>query len=404
MPCGFCAKNKYGIILMTIAKRMDDIPFSGIRKIFEKVGAMEAAGHEVIHLEIGRPDFGTPGHIVQAAKQALDQGKVHYTSNYGISELRKAVADKLRDENQLEYDPESEIIVTAGANEAVFAAMLALVEPGDEVLIPCPCWPTYFSCVHMAGGTPVPVPVNLSNGLQLDLNNLKKKMGPRTKMLILNSPNNPSGAVYPKEIIEQVAALVQEHGVFLLSDEIYEKIIYDGASHISPASLPGMKQQTLTINGFSKAYAMTGWRLAYVAADKELISALIRIHQNTVSCATSFAQWGGLEALVGSQKELDAMVMEFERRRDLVYQRLRVIPGLSLAKPQGAFYAFVDISTLDISSYELADLLLNKAKVAVVPGEVFEAPKQSWLRISYAASYANLTRAMDGIEKVITDL
>jgi len=203
---------------MSIAKRMDDIPFSGIRKIFEKVGAMEAAGHEVIHLEIGRPDFGTPGHIVQAAKQALDQGKVHYTSNYGISELRKAVADKLRDENQLEYDPESEIIVTAGANEAVFAAMLALVEPGDEALIPCPCWPTYFSCVHMAGGTPVPVPVNLSNGLQLDLSNLKKKMGPRTKMLILNSPNNPSGAVYPKEIIEQVAALVQEHGVFLLSD------------------------------------------------------------------------------------------------------------------------------------------------------------------------------------------
>ena len=213
---------------MSIAKRMDDIPFSGIRKVFEKVGAMEAAGHEVIHLEIGRPDFGTPDHIVHAAKQALDQGKVHYTSNYGIPELRQAVADKLRDENQLEYDPASEIIVTAGANEAVFAAMLALVEPGDDVLIPCPCWPTYFSCVHMAGGTPIPVPVDIVNGLQFDIDLLREKMNPRTKMIVLNSPNNPSGAVYPKETLMQVAALAQEHNAYLLSDEIYEKIIYDG--------------------------------------------------------------------------------------------------------------------------------------------------------------------------------
>jgi len=199
---------------MSIAKRMDDIPLSGIRKVFEKVGAMEAAGHEVIHMEIGRPDFGTPDHIVHASKQALDQGKVHYTSNYGIPELRQAVADKLRDENQLEYDPASEIIVTAGANEAVFAAMLALVEPG--------------ACVHMAGGTPIPVPVDIVNGLQFDIDLLREKMNPRTKMIVLNSPNNPSWAVYPKETLMQVAALAQEHDAYLLSDEIYEKIIYDG--------------------------------------------------------------------------------------------------------------------------------------------------------------------------------
>jgi aminotransferase len=388
---------------MQSAKRMDNIPFSGIRKVFEKVGELEAAGRDIIHLEIGRPDFNSPSHVVRGAVDALNSGKVHYTSNYGIPELRSAVSDKLSRENNISYDDTDEIIVTAGANEAVFIAMLALIDPGDEVLIPCPAWPTYFSCVHMAGGAPVPVETDLENNFILDVDKIEAAITPKTKMLILNTPNNPTGAVYNREVLVSVAQLVEKHGLTVLSDEIYEKIIYDDCRHVSFASLPGMRENTLTINGFSKAYSMTGWRLAYIAGDRSIMSALIRIHQNTIACATSFAQWGGLDALTGPMDEVNHMITEFENRRNLVYERVRHIPKLRLEKPCGAFYAFIDISRLGLNSFEVADHLLEKAGIAVVPGATFGSFGDDFIRISYACDYQMLEESMNRLEASINN-
>ena len=383
---------------------MDNIPFSGIRKVFEKVNALESAGQKIIHLEIGRPDFNSPDHVVNAAMGALKAGKVHYTSNYGIAELRDAIAKKLSIENGIDYNATNEIIVTAGANEAVFISMLALINPGDEVLIPCPCWPAYFSCVHMAGGIPVPVKTDVENGFTLDIANLEAAITSKTKMLILNTPNNPTGAVYDRNLLLSVARLVEKHELLVLSDEIYEKIIYDDNTHVSFASLPGMRKNTLTINGFSKAYSMTGWRLAYIAADQNMISALIRIHQNTIACATSFAQWGGAKALTGPMEAVEKMVQEFQRRRNLVCRRINDISRLGLKKPCGAFYAFIDISKLNMDSFKAAEQILEQARVAVVPGGTFGAFGDNFIRISYASTYENLERSMNQIEKMIADI
>jgi aminotransferase len=386
---------------MQVANRMDNISFSGIRKVFEKVNELESAGQEIIHLEIGRPDFDSPGHVVNAAVDALQAGKVHYTSNYGIVELRAAIAEKLSYENNVNYHEADEIIVTAGANEAVFISMLALINPGEEVLIPCPAWPTYFACVHMAGGIPVPVQTNVENGFTLDVEKLEAAITLKTKMLILNTPNNPTGAVYDRDLLLSVARLVEKHDLLVFSDEIYEKIIYDDRKHVAFASLPGMRERTLTVNGFSKAYSMTGWRLAYVAADRNIISALIRIHQNTIACATSFAQWGGLEALSCPTGAIIKMVQSFRHRRDLVYERISAIPRLGLKKPCGTFYAFIDISELGMNSFKVAERLLEKARVAVAPGSVFGAFADNFIRISYVNTYETLECAMSQIEETI---
>ena len=387
---------------MKPADRMDLIPFSGIRKVFEKVGQLEAAGRKIIHLEIGRPDFTTPTNIVDACKSALDEGQVHYTSNYGIPELRRAIADKFIKDNQLAYDYKKEIIVTAGANEAVFAAMMALLNPGDEILIPSPCWPTYFSCAHMAGAAPVAV--KMKADFQLDVAALERAVTSKTRMLVVNTPHNPTGTVYTRQTLMEVAAFAKAHDLYLISDEIYEKIIYDGNEHISMAALPGMESKTITINGFSKIYAMTGWRLAYIGAPKELCDAMIRIHQNTMACATSFAQWGGAEALNGPQKMMQKMVAEFSFRRDLVISGLNAIPGISALNPGGAFYAFMDVSKLEKTAEDLAEYFLEEASVALVPGSVFGAFADDYLRLSYANSYENLKQALDNIDRAVKKL
>lgn len=374
---------------------MESIPFSGIRKVFEEVNRRTAAGEDIIHLEIGRPDFDTPAHIKETAKKALDEGKVHYTSNYGFPELREAIAQKLGKDNGLSYDPATEIIVTVGTNEAVFMAMMAFLNPGDEVLIPDPCWLHYFYCAQMAGAVPISVPVREENEFNPQIDEFRSRITPKTRMIVINTPNNPTGAVYSLEALEELAQLARETELFVLSDEIYEKMVYEGTRHFSMGGFPGMRERTITVNGFSKIYAMTGWRLGYAAADHELIKAMIRIHQYTTVCATSFAQWGAIGALEGPQSEAEMMVKEFDRRRKLVFTALQEMPGIEVVEPKGAFYIFPNIKALGKSAEGLSSFLLDEAKIAVVPGTVLGEFGTDYIRISYANSYENLEIAMD---------
>ena len=386
---------------MKVADRMEAIPFSGIRTIFEEVTRREKAGEEIIHLNIGRPDFDTPLHIKEAAKKALDEEKVHYSSNYGIPPLREALADKLQRENNMSYDPSSEIIVTVGGNEAVFMAMMGLLNDGDEVLIPDPCWLNYFYCVQMAGGVPISVPAKEEYGFTPHIDDFRSRVTGKTKMIVLNTPNNPTGAVYSAESLEALAQLATEKDLYVLSDEIYEKMVYDGNQHISFGSLPDMKDRTITVSGFSKNYSMTGWRLGFVAANPDAISAMVRIHQYVTICATSFAQWGAVAALTGPQDDVSHMVSEFDRRGALVSNSLKEMPGIQVAKPAGAFYIFPSIKETGKSSQEMAEYLLDEAKIAVVPGHVFGDFGEGYIRLSFANSYENLEKALGNMHKAL---
>ena len=388
---------------MQVADRMDSIPFAGIRKIFEEVTRRENAGEDIIHLNIGRPDFDTPAHIKEAAKKALDEGKVHYSSNYGIPQLREALADKLQQDNQMSYDP-GEIIVTVGGNEAVFIAMMGLLDAGDEVLIPDPCWLNYFYCVQMAGGVPVSVPAREEYQFTPSIDDFRSRVTDKTKMIVINTPNNPTGAVYSAEALEALGQLAAERNLYVLSDEIYEKMVFDGHRHVSFGSLPGMKERTVTVSGFAKNYSMTGWRLGFVAASPEAISAMVRIHQYVTICATSFAQWGAVAALTGPQDEVQHMIDEFGRRGELVSSALQEMPGIQVAKPAGTFYIFPSIKQTGKSSQEMAEYLLDEAKIAVVPGHVFGDYGEGYIRLSYANSYENLEKAMANMRKALQKL
>lgn len=342
------------------AKRMHQIPFSGIRKVFEEVNLLESNGKEIINLGIGRPDFDTPSHIKEAAIKAIKDGQVHYTSNYGIVGLLEALKEKLKTENGLALE-DGELIVTVGANEAVSLATLALLDLGDEVLVPDPAWLHYFYCVELAGAKSVSYQLKEEDGYNLNPEEIEKLITPKTKMIIVNTPHNPTGSVASKEALEKLANLAIEHDLIVLSDEIYEKLIYEDCRHYSIASFPGMKERTLTIGGFSKAYSMTGWRIGYVAAAKPFIDAMVRVHQYTVTCATSFAQFGAEAALKGPQQNVETMRNEFNRRRKLVVECINEIDGLSVATPHGAFYAFVNVKMLGRSSEEVARYILHEA-------------------------------------------
>lgn len=383
---------------MKLARRMDIIPFQRIRKIVEEVTRRESQGEKIIHLEIGRPDFDTPSHIKEAAKTAISEGKVHYTSNYGIPELRNAIAAKLKQDNGLTHDPLDEIIVTVGATEGIFLSMMALLDPGDEVLIPNPSFPCYAQCANMIEALPILVPLKQENDFEPIIEDFKSRITSRTKMIVLNTPHNPTGAIFSREALTQIAQLAIENDLFVLSDEIYEKNIYDGYEHFSIASLPGMRERTITLNGFSKSHCMTGWRLGYVASAREVIGGLIRIHQYATVCATSFAQHGAVAALTGSQEEVEKMGAEFSRRRVMMVDRLQKMPGLSVFKPKGAFYIFINIEKLGMPSQELGTYLLDEAAIAVVPWG------DKHIRISYANSYENLEKAMDNMEAALKKL
>jgi len=389
---------------MKVADRMETIPFSGIRKVFEEVIRREKAGEKIIHLSIGRPDFDTPKNIKEAAKKALDDGKVHYASNYGIPELRDAIAQKTEQENNVGYDPASEIVVTVGANEGVLLAMMGLLNPGDEVLIPDPVWLHYFYCVQMAGAVPISVPTREENEFVPRIEEFKGLLTEKTKMIVLTSPNNPTGAVASAEALDALAQLAKEKDLFVISDEIYESMVYDGNRHISIASLPGMKERTIIVNGFSKKYSMTGWRLGWICSDKALMSAMIRIHQYTTVCVTTFAQYGAVEALTGPQDEINRMITEFDRRRGFVYDSLKEMPGIRVLRPKGAFYVFPNITGTGKTSEEITGYLLDEAKIAVVPGSVFGNYGEGYIRISYANSYENLEIAMSNMNYALRRL
>jgi aminotransferase len=383
--------------MQQIAKRMDLIPFSGIRTILERVKRMEQEGTQIIHLEIGCPDFDTPEHIKRASYQALSDGKVHYTSNYGILPLREAIAGKLKRDNHLVFDPKTEIIVTVGVSEGIMMTMMALLNPGDEVLIPEPLFPNYVMAARMAGAIPVTVPVYAENEYQPARADFEARLSKRTRMLVVTTPGNPTGVVLSENTLRDLADLSIENDLLVMADEIYEKLIYDNRRHISIASLPGMRSRTITLNGFSKSYAMPGWRLGYVAAEAPLIQALIRIHQYSVVCTNSFAQWGGVAALEGSQVCVQAMVEKFNQRRLLVIEQLQNIPGLSFLRPQGALYVYVDVSGLTQSAYQLTDDLLAQAHVAVVPWD------QRHIRISYSNSYENIKVALERMRQLLLE-
>ena len=375
------------------AERMNRIPFSGIRKVFEEVHRREALGEQIVNLGIGRPDFDTPENIKEAAKKALDEGHVHYASNYGIDHLRTAIAEKFKRDNNLEFDPHGEIMVTVGANEAVFLTMVAFIDPGDEVLVPDPCWPHYSPCVDLAGGTPVALPVYESNDFNPAANDILEHCSEKTKLIIVNSPQNPTGAVYSQKTLKDIAGLAIEKDWLVLSDEIYEHLIYGGEQHYSIAGFPGMRPRTITVNGFSKSYAMTGWRLGYVGVDSSLMSALVRTHQYSTNCVSTFSQYGATEALNGPQTALYTMVQEFSRRRDLVVSCLSSMKHVSFSEPRGAFYVMVNVSGTGRETEQVADELLD-AGVAVVPGTKLGKYGGDFIRLSYANSYENLEIAM----------
>src|SRR3954451_10833519 len=368
------------------ARRMQTIPFSGIRRVLERAATLEKQGQKILHFEIGRPDFDTPAPIKAAAIKALEDGQVHYSSNYGIPALRAAIAEKLERDSGLHYRPEDEIIVTVGANEGVGAAFLALLDPGDEVLVPDPAWLHYRWCAQLCGATTVPIPCLADSEFVPDPAVIAGLIGPRTRMIVVNTPNNPTGAVYPRAVLEEIAALARKHDLLVLSDEIYERMVYEGASHHSLGSLPGMWERTLTVNGLSKAYSMTGWRLGFVAAPKPLSDLMVRVHQYTVSSPATFAQFGAVEAYTGDQGSVDEMVAAFDRRRRIIVEGLRSIAGVTCPEPRGAFYAFPSVVGTGRSSVELAELLLDEAGIAVVPGDSFGDAGIGHLRFSYAAS------------------
>jgi len=385
------------------SSRMEALPFSEIRVMMEKATQMQKNGEDVIHMEIGRPDFDTPEVIKQAAYKSLQNGNVFYTSNYGTPELRQAVADKLKRDNGIDYKAE-EILITIGVGEGTYAAVAAFTEPGDEILVPDPIWLNYIHVPHFFGAVPVSYALKEENDYQLDLNEIEGLITEKTKMLVINTPGNPTGVVQSRETLEGLAEIAKKHNLIVVADEIYEKLVYDGAKHISIASLPGMKERTITLNGFSKCYSMTGWRLGYAAAPVEFIKAMVRVHAYINTCAPSFVQEAGITALEKAEPDVQEMVKEYQRRRDYAVSAINAIDGLSCKTPGGAFYIFVNIKSLGKTSAEMADYLLENAKIAAVPGSAFGPQGEGYIRLSYACSYERIVEAMERLKKAVAAL
>jgi aspartate aminotransferase len=387
---------------MRLARRMDSIGTETAFEAAARARALEATGRSVIHLEIGEPDFDTPAHVRAAAKKALDEGVTHYPPFAGLPDLRAAIAEDATARKGFAVDP-SQVFVTVGGKGVMVYAILALVDPGDEVIVPDPGYPIYESITRFVGGTPVPIPIRMENDFRLDVDELASLITPRTKLLVINSPANPTGGVLTPNDIERIAELALRHDLTVLADEIYARILYDGAEHLSIASVPGMAERTIVLDGFSKTYAMTGWRLGYAIVPSSLVKAYGTLIINTISGATAFAQAGAIEALRGSQDDVDAMVVEFRARRDLVVEGLNKIPGVRCLMPQGAFYVFPEISGTGLTGAELASKLLHEAGVCVLAGTAFGATGTNHIRISYANSRENLTEALKRIDAFVRE-
>jgi len=372
---------------------------SGIRKLFN----LAQGKKDLVSFGIGEPDFITPTHIREAAKKALDEGYTRYTPNLGFPELREALAIKLNQKNKISVTPE-EVVVTSGGTEALFFSFYTLLNPGDEVIIPDPGFVTYESQVYFAGGTPVYFPLRGENNFHPDLKELKNCVTSKTKAILLNSPSNPTGAAFSQEELLAIAEIAKEKDLFIISDELYEDIVYGDREHTSIASLPGMKERTISIFGFSKSYAMTGWRLAYLAAPADLVEEIAKLLQNTSVCSNSIAQRAGLAAIQGSQDCVVKMFTAYNERRNLLVKGINEIDGLSCHAPEGTFYAFVNIKDTGMTSEELSMYLLEECKVVTVPGTAFGPCGEGYIRLSFATSLEDIKegirRIKKGIEKI----
>jgi aspartate aminotransferase len=381
---------------MELSSRVAHLTPSLTLAIDSKAKAMKAEGIDVCGFGAGEPDFDTPDHIKAAAQAALETGFTKYTPSSGIPELRQAISTKFSTDNGLEYKP-SQIIVSNGAKQSCLNAILAVCQPGDEVIIPAPYWLSYPEMVRLAGAEPVIVPTSMDNDWKLTAEQFENAMTPKTKMIIINTPGNPTGSIYTRDELRAIAEVAAEEDIVILSDEIYEKIVYDGAEHVSIASLtPEAYDLTITVNGFSKAYSMTGWRLGYLGAPEPLAKAIDSMQSHSTSNPCSFAQKGGLVALKGDQQFVTDMVEEFNIRREYMYNRLSSISGISAVKPKGAFYVLANIKKLGLTSTNFADRLLSKANVAVVPGIAFG--DDSTVRLSYATSMDVIKNGLDRLE------
>jgi aminotransferase len=375
-----------------LATRVAELKPSGIRKFFDIVATMD----DVISLGIGEPDFTTPAPILEAGVKALQKGETHYTSNAGIYELREAISDQLEEKYQVKYDPNDEVVVTVGVSEALYIALTAVINPGEEIIIPTPCFVSYQAEVLLAGGVPVEIPGAMENNFQPEPELIKAAITPKTKAIFIGFPNNPTGAVATRETLLAIAKIAEEHDLLVISDEIYDSLVY-GVEHVCFASLPGMKERTITLGGFSKSYAMTGWRVGYAAAPANILSGLIRVHQYTVMSAPSVSQFAALAAIQLGADHVEEMRQKYDRRRKLIVSRLNEI-GLNTFMPQGAFYAFPKITCSGLGDEVFAQKLLQEEKVAVVPGSAFGAGGAGFVRCSYATNYDKIEQAMDKIE------
>jgi aspartate/methionine/tyrosine aminotransferase len=388
---------------LRVAARMGTIGTESAFEVSARARALEAQGRSIIHLQIGEPDFDTPAHVREAAKRALDDGATHYAPFPGIPTLREAIAADVALRKGVTVDP-SQVFVTVGGKGVMLYAILGLVDPGDEVLVPDPGYPIYDSLTRFVGATPVPIPIRMENAFRLDVDELASLITPRTRVLFINSPANPTGGVLTRDDLTRIAALAVEHDLWVVTDEIYGRILYDGEEHVSIASLPGMAERTIILDGFSKTFAMTGWRLGYAIVPESLIPTYSQLVINTISCAPTFAQVGAVAALTGPQDDVDAMLVEFKARRDLVVAGLNEIPGFRCALPVGAFYAFPSVSGTGLSGQELADRLLSEAGVCTLAGTAFGGVGTEHIRISYANSRENLTEALGRIGRFVEGL
>jgi aminotransferase len=372
-----------------LSKIAQNYPASGIRYMFD----MAAQYDNLINLGVGEPNFNTPKHIKEAGKKAIDENYTHYVSNAGIIELRQAIANKYRREFGIHYDPE-DVMVGIGAMEVMTLALIATIDPGDEVIVTDPCYPNYLGELMIIGAKAVTVPVYEKNEFKLQPEDLENAITPKTKAVFLNSPNNPIGSVLDKKDIEALAAIVKKHNLIVISDEVYEKIIFDGKKHFSMAQIPEVKDKVIIINSFSKTYAMTGWRIGYALGNKEIFSKMPKIQEGLASCVSSFIQQAALAAIKGTQNDVFKMVDDYTRRRDILIDGLNTIPGIKCMKSPGSFYAFPNIKSFGKNSFDFAVELLKEAKVVGVPGSAFGSMGEGYLRFSFANSDENLKEAI----------
>lgn len=379
------------------AHLMSGIKSSATVTLADKCRRLREAGEDIIDLTIGEPDFPTPAHIIDAAYAAAKKGETKYTASLGISALRKAISAKLDRDYRTSYDPDAEIIVTPGGKQGIMYAILAMIDPGDEVLCLEPCWVGYESCVALAQGKFVGLQTHASDGYAVTEDMLERAVTPKTRMLVINSPCNPTGKVLTRDEIAAIGRVCLRHDLMLLSDDIYEKIVYDGCRFESALAVEGMRERTIILNGFSKAYSMTGWRLAYLAADAKIIREVNKLQQLSATCPSSISQWAGVEALNGPQDGLAEMVRAYQRRRDLIVAGFNN-GKLKCFKPQGAFYGFVDVSGIAATSAQASEILLEKCRIMSVPGDAFGGP--GYVRISFGTSDENLQKAIKNLEKL----